>query len=102
MKNFRKKVLLKVLTGVSATCLIVAGLGVYLSTNKNSVDNDLNANLNGDSEIIKNEGIEIKFLKEITNEDGSITKTFTYEVSPSNATNQDVNVTFIQEDEKAG
>ena len=98
MKKNKKNILLKVLTGVSATCLIVAGVSVYVSSNNSlSTNSNTNDNYDDNCEIIKKEGIEIKFLKEVTNDDGSVTKTFTYEVTPSNATNQDVNVSFKYE-----
>lgn len=48
----------------------------------------------GDSidEIIKEEGISIKSLKTINNDDGTVSKVFTYSVHPDNATNQNVTV----------
>ena len=90
MKKESKRLLFKLLTGVTATSLIVAGVGIYINLEKDfsSSSNEETAN-NG---FIKNQGIDIKLVNEISNEDGSITRTFTYSIQPESATNQSVEV----------
>lgn len=94
----RKRLLFKLLTGVVSASLIIAGIGVYVGINNKTTNetidngNSLSNDSSLSSEVIKNEGLDIHFVNERTNDDGSVTQTFKYEVTPENATNKDVRV----------
>lgn len=92
MKKESKRLLFKLLSGVTATSLIVAGVGIYINLEKDfSSSNNEETSNDG---FIKNEGIDIKLVNEIRNEDGTITRTFTYSIQPESATNQSVEVSM--------
>lgn len=56
--------------------------------------NSTNADDNDISTTIRASGVSVKMLSDGVNTYGQKTKTFSYEVTPSNATNQDVNATL--------
>lgn len=95
MKKENKKTNLKrsekITTAVLACLLIggVAAIGGKVYHDSTKKEPGVIETIPGDEDVsIKQNGITIKKLNSVTNQDGSVTKTFTYTISPVNATNK--------------
>ncbi len=95
MKKENKKTNLKrsekITTAVLACLLIggVAAIGGKVYHDSTKKEPGVIETIPGDEDVsIKQNGITIKKLNSVTNQDGSVTKTFTYTISPANATNK--------------
>lgn len=77
-----------------SSTLILAGVGSYIGINAyNQYVEELNEE-DIETEIIKGHGMTLKKLNTTNNSDGSVTKTFSYTILPSDATNKSVNIGF--------
>ena len=90
----------KITIAVLATLLI--GGGCYLG-GKYYMDHIKNPGviekIPDDNEVaVNNQGITLKMLNSVTNPDGSITRTFSYSVEPTNATNPNCEITLAYAD----
>lgn len=98
-KTNNKKKQIVVLAASAALLLGAGGLAAcaFFNATPNPED-QVEGNDSGD--VIRNEGIEVKFLSSKTNEDGTFSKTFTYEITPA-AAPQDVKLAFAWQDSSA-
>ena len=87
----------KVLISSSLSTLMLLGgvLGGYALASSN---NEVEIQENLQTKIINSKGIQIRNLKTDTNADGSVVKTFTYEIVPSYATNKEISVSVKYKD----
>ena len=77
-----------------SSTLILAGVGSYIGINAyNQYVEELNDE-DIETEIIKGHGMTLKKLSTTNNSDGSVTKTFSYTILPSDATNKSVIIGF--------
>lgn len=88
-KSKRKKII-----GIIGSVVILLSMGISFTANLlHTISNEKEM-----GDIIEEKGITIKALKTIENVDGTISKVFTYQVNPSNATNQAITVSAKFED----
>lgn len=94
MKKEQNKTLKGALIGI-ASLLLIAGVfagGMALQKHLSKDDVVLSSKDGGISTDISSQNMRIRALATKENEDGSVTKTFTYEVQPAGATDQEVTV----------
>lgn len=86
-KNLTKKIIIPSVI----VCLLITGTGIFTTLNYNFKNNQQQSNE-------KNEFVSLKLLNVLTNEDGSITKTFEYFIKPDNASDHSVQATAKYKD----
>lgn len=98
MKAKKNKIGVKVL----AVVLTVASIGGLYYTSAGFKDWNVNHMLGNVTAlfdgITRKPGVVIKAMTTTTNDDGSVTKTFSFTVSPSNTTHQDIAAELLYED----
>ena len=94
----------KVLVVLSAAALLAVGVGVGIKSNGfrewnvnewfDTVQADEAAQKGNMSAEVRAEGMKIKRLSSVTNQDGSIANTYSYSITPANATRKDMTISI--------
>ncbi len=89
-----KKLNYKTIATLLLTSILIGGLSA-LAFSIGDINNNFIQSTENDSDLntsVKENGISVQFLSSKINDDKSVTKTFTYSITPENATNQNVTV----------
>lgn len=86
----------KWLYGICCALFFIASAGII--TLKSQKQDKIIVQTSNIQETIKEQGITLRAVKTTENSDGTISKVFTYQIMPENATNQNINLTTAYED----